>query len=85
MDHTSPTCNLDQTLLEAARIIYLPLPNFAAAVAALAAVVIGVPVASAADTTPNYVAPTQVFKRVYINDCGDSDFVNRSSGGSPKI
>lgn len=64
--------------------MYLPLHSFAVALAALAAIVNGAPIASA-DASPNYVAPTQLFKRVYINDCGDADFVNRSSGGSPKI
>lgn len=65
--------------------MYLPLRNSAVALAALAAVVNSAPIASGADTSANYVAPTQVFKRNYVNDCGDANFINRSSAASPTV
>ncbi|KAK3361137.1 hypothetical protein B0T24DRAFT_114834 [Lasiosphaeria ovina] len=65
--------------------MYVSLRNCALALAALAAVVNSAPLASGAGTSANYVTPTRVFKRVHINNCGPADFINRSSGGSPKI
>jgi hypothetical protein len=37
------------------------------------------------DSNPNEAAPSTIFRRDSINDCGDSTFVNQSSGGSPTV
>ena len=43
---------------------------------------------SATDSSPNGASPNVLFKpspNNSVNDCGDSSFVNQSSGGSPRI
>lgn len=34
---------------------------------------------------PTSVNPREILARASINDCGDSSFINQSSGGSPKV
>ncbi|GFF22633.1 hypothetical protein IFM61606_08574 [Aspergillus udagawae] len=53
----------------------------------LTAAVEAAPVAAPADRSMNEASPSVLFikKRDRINDCGDSTFINQSSGGSPRV
>jgi hypothetical protein len=53
----------------------------------LAASVEAAPVVSPVDNSVNEASPSVLFvkKRASINDCGDSSFINQTSGASPRV